>query len=145
MSTLVALPERVRLTRAEQITGHLAVGAAHLVTAALAARPERLRRLLAVLARRAAPATGDQAARARAVVTTLSPRCGSGYGCLPRSIATALLCRLSGTWPTWKSGVRFPPLTSHAWVEADGTPVGEDPPYIATFTTTLAVPPGGTP
>ncbi|MEU5437235.1 lasso peptide biosynthesis B2 protein [Streptomyces sp. NPDC020719] len=143
MSTVIALPERVRLTRTEQIVGHLAVGAAHLVTAVLGARPARLRSLLAVLARRVAPATGDQAARAREVVTTLSPRCGSGYGCLPRSIATALLCRLDGTWPTWKTGVRFPPLTSHAWVEADGAPVGEDPQYIATFTTTLTAPPGG--
>lgn len=143
MSTVVALPARVRLTRTEQATGHLAVTAAHLITAALGSRPARLQQLLVLLARRAAPATAEQAARARDVVTTVSPRCGSGYGCLPRSIATALLCRLAGTWPTWKSGVRFPPLTSHAWVEADGEPVGEDPHYTATFTTTLTVEPGG--
>ncbi|MGI5338885.1 lasso peptide biosynthesis B2 protein [Streptomyces sp. CA-181903] len=143
MSTVIALPERVHLTRTEQAAGHLAVGTAHLITAALGSRPARLRGLLAVLARQAAPATIEQAARARDVVTTVSPRCGSGYGCLPRSIATALVCRLAGTWPTWKSGVRFPPLASHAWVEADGAPVGEDPPFIATFTTTLTVEPGG--
>ncbi|GAA2931678.1 hypothetical protein GCM10020221_29340 [Streptomyces thioluteus] len=141
MSTVVALPERVHLTRTEQAAGHLAVTAAHLITTALGSRPARLKQLLDVLARRAAPATAEQASRARDVVTTVSPHCGSGYGCLPRSIATALLCRLAGTWPTWKSGVRFPPLTSHAWVEADGEPVGEDPHYIATFTTALTVEP----
>ncbi|MFC5724123.1 lasso peptide biosynthesis B2 protein [Streptomyces gamaensis] len=145
MSTVVALPERVRLSTREQAAGHLAVGAAHLITAVLATRPARLKTALALFAHRATPATTAQAARARTVVCTVSPRCGSGYGCLPRSIATALLCRLAGTWPEWKSGVRFPPLTSHAWVEADGAPVGEDPHTISTFTATLTVPPGGAP
>jgi len=33
----------------------------------------------------------------------------------------------------WQSGVRFPPLASLAWIEADGTPVTGDEAVIATF------------
>ena len=45
---------------------------------------------------------------------------------MPRSIATALLCRMSGTWPTWRVGVRtVAPFSAHAWVEAEGKPVDE--------------------
>jgi hypothetical protein len=53
----------------------------------------------------------------------------AGEGCLQRSLATALLCRLRGSWPTWCTGVRTMPFGAHAWVEADGVPVDEpDPP-----------------
>ncbi|MFH9561585.1 lasso peptide biosynthesis B2 protein [Streptomyces globisporus] len=30
-----------------------------------------------------------------------------------------------GCWPTWCIGVRTSPFAAHAWVEADGQPVGE--------------------
>ncbi|GAA2064464.1 hypothetical protein GCM10009801_09100 [Streptomyces albiaxialis] len=143
MSTLVALPEPVPLTITDRLTGHLAVTAAHLIATALGPRPRRLDAALRLLARRAVPATAAQTAHARDVVCTLSPRCGSGYGCLPRSLATALLCRLHGRWPTWKTGVRFPPLASHAWNEADGIPIGEDTAHIRTFTATITIPAGG--
>ncbi|MDX2819938.1 lasso peptide biosynthesis B2 protein [Streptomyces ipomoeae] len=142
MSTVTALPAPIALTLGEHLHGRVAIATAHLLTAALGTRPARLHQALTFLARGATPTPYVQAEHARNVVTTLSPRCGSGYGCLPRSIATALLCRQHGTWPTWTSGVRFPPLASHAWIEADGTPVGEDPAVIATFTPTLTVAPG---
>lgn len=142
MSTVTALPAPIALAPGEHLRGRIAIAAAHLLVGTLGTHPARLRQALIILARRAAPAPYEAAEHARNVVTTLSPRCGSGYGCLPRSIATALLCRLDGTWPTWTSGVRFPPLASHAWIEADGTPVGEDPAVIATFTPTLTVAPG---
>ncbi|WP_280261411.1 lasso peptide biosynthesis B2 protein [Nocardia wallacei] len=86
--------------------------------------PRRLRAVLTALRRGAAPADHAQALRARQDVIAVSTRC-SGQYCLQRSVATALLCRLHGTWPTWKTGVRTSPTAAHAWVEADGRPVGE--------------------
>ncbi|MFD0475475.1 lasso peptide biosynthesis B2 protein [Nonomuraea thailandensis] len=79
------------------------------------------------LARRgAAPATAAQAKAARDAVIAVSLSC-AGQGCLPRSIAAALLCRLRGTWPTWCTGVRVHPFAAHAWIEAGGRPVDEPP------------------
>jgi hypothetical protein len=46
---------------------------------------------------------------------------------------------ISGTWPTWRSGVRYPPLESHAWIEVDGRPVGEPAQAIDTYTPTVTV------
>ncbi|WP_260844853.1 lasso peptide biosynthesis B2 protein [Streptomyces sp. SLBN-31] len=54
---------------------------------------------------------------------------GREAGCLPRTLGAALLCRLGGTWPTWCTVVRVvPPFTAHAWIEAEGHPVGEGVP-----------------
>jgi hypothetical protein len=57
-------------------------------------------------------------------VVSVSTLC-AGQGCLPRSIAAALLCRARGSWPGWCVGVRTAPFAAHAWIEADGDPVGE--------------------
>ncbi|GAA3580872.1 MULTISPECIES: lasso peptide biosynthesis B2 protein [Streptomyces] len=91
--------------------------------------PRRMRAVLGVLRRGAAPATGAQAQQARDAMCAVSLRCTGPKGCLPRSLGAALLCRLRGTWPTWCTGVRVvPPFTAHAWIEAEGRPVGEDVP-----------------
>lgn len=91
--------------------------------------PRRIRAVLGLLRRGARPATVAQAAAARDAVCAVSLRCAGPYGCLPRSLATALLCRLRGRWPTWCTGVRaVPPFTAHAWVEVDGHPVHEGVP-----------------
>lgn len=58
-------------------------------------------------------------------MTTVSLRCASGHGCLRRSLAVTLLCRLRGTRVTWRVGFRSPPPQAHAWVEAGGEPVRE--------------------
>ncbi|MFE3022107.1 lasso peptide biosynthesis B2 protein [Streptomyces sp. NPDC059256] len=100
--------------------------------------PGRLRRLLETLRHGAAPATAGQALAARQAVVTVSARC-AGEGCLQRSVATVLLCRARGTWPTWCTGVRSDPFRAHAWVEVDGEPVGE-PPSTALFHRILTVP-----
>ncbi|MBT2387350.1 lasso peptide biosynthesis B2 protein [Streptomyces sp. ISL-11] len=89
--------------------------------------PRRIRRVLTLLRRGAAPATAEQALAARRRVVAVSARC-AGEGCLQRSIATALLCRLRGVWPDWCTGVRTGPFRAHAWVEVDGRPVGEPHP-----------------
>ncbi|MGP3966828.1 lasso peptide biosynthesis B2 protein [Streptomyces sp. 6N223] len=88
--------------------------------------PHRLRRVLLTLRRGASPAGAAQAQAARDAVCAVSLRCASPRGCLPRSLAAALMCRLWGTWPTWCTGVRaLPPFAAHAWIEADGHLVGE--------------------
>ncbi|MEU6549035.1 lasso peptide biosynthesis B2 protein [Streptomyces sp. NPDC046915] len=91
--------------------------------------PRRIRAVLGLLRRGAAPATTAQAQDARDAMCAASLRCAGPKGCLPRSLGAALLCRLGGTWPTWCTGVRVvPPFTAHAWIEADGRPVGEGVP-----------------
>ncbi|RKT85496.1 Transglutaminase-like superfamily protein [Saccharopolyspora antimicrobica] len=86
--------------------------------------PRRIRHVLAFARRGAPPATYAQASAARSAVIAVSTTC-AGKGCLPRSIATALLCRVRGCWPTWKVGVRAAPFGAHAWVEAAGCAVDE--------------------
>ncbi|MDX2692324.1 lasso peptide biosynthesis B2 protein [Streptomyces ipomoeae] len=104
--------------------------------------PARLGRLLRRVARGARPAGHDRALRARRAVTTVSAVCAGREGCLPRSVATALLCRARGEWPTWCVGVRSaPPFGAHAWVEADGRLVGEELPQ-GYFQVLIGVSPG---
>ena len=114
---------------------YLAVGAARL----LATRsPRRIRGVLGWLRRGARPATFEQAKAARDAVVAVSLVCAAREGCVPRSLATILLCRLHGQWPTWCVGARrLPPFAAHAWVEADGTMVDEDypPDYFRTLFT----------
>jgi hypothetical protein len=99
--------------------------------------PRRLRQILQLAGRGARPATEDEASRARVAVVTVSARC-AGQGCLQRSVATVLLCRLGGRWPDWCTGIRTRPFSGHAWVEVAGRPVGE-PPGLSEFTTVVAV------
>ena len=117
-------PRTVPLPR--RIVTYLVVGAARL----LATRsPRRIRAVLGWLRRGARPATFEQAKAARDAVVAVSLHCAAREGCLARSLATVLLCRLGGRWPTWCVGARrLPPFAAHAWVEADGIMVGEDYP-----------------
>jgi hypothetical protein len=89
--------------------------------------PRRIRRVLHLARRGAAPASADQALAAREAVLAVSARCAA-EGCLQRSLATVLLCRMNGVWPTWCVGVRTRPFRAHAWVQVDGRPVGEPHP-----------------
>ncbi|WP_371628256.1 lasso peptide biosynthesis B2 protein [Streptomyces sp. NBC_00341] len=101
--------------------------------------PKRLQAVLRAARHGAEAADYPTALQARQDVTAVSTLCSGRY-CLQRSLATALLCRLNGTWPTWCTGVRTPPFAAHAWVEADGRRVGE-PEDAATYRTMLTVPP----
>jgi hypothetical protein len=83
--------------------------------------------MLELLRRGAAPATYEQARAAREAVVATSVVC-AGEGCLQRALATALLCRLRGVWPTWCIGVRTAPFAAHAWVEVASEPVDEPHP-----------------
>lgn len=123
----LALPRRL-LVRAAVAVGYL-----------LAAQPpRRIRRVLGWLGRRAEPASFGEAKAARADVVSVSLACAGREGCLVRSIATVLLCRVQGKRPTWCVGVRrLPPFGAHAWVEVEGVPVGEPypPDYFRKFFT----------
>ncbi|PPS76503.1 MULTISPECIES: lasso peptide biosynthesis B2 protein [Streptomyces] len=136
MSMPVALAERRRLPVHRRILPLLAVGVARPLAKA---RPARLRTVLEFARRGAAPATAAQALTAREEVVSVSLRC-AGQGCLQRSIATALLCRMRGAWPTWCTGVRTHPFAAHAWVEAEGRLVGEGHPK-GHFKTLMSIPP----
>ncbi|EFC84379.1 hypothetical protein FrEUN1fDRAFT_2560 [Parafrankia sp. EUN1f] len=88
--------------------------------------PRRLRRVMEVLAAGTRPAGYGQTLAAMEAVTAVSRTCRGPAGCLPRAVATALFCRVSGRWPTWRTGVRVAgSFAAHAWVEADGLTVGE--------------------
>ncbi len=115
----------------------LAVGLARLLASL---PPRRIRAVLTLVRTHAAPATAAQTAAARAAVVTAGLG-QPGEGCLPRSIATALVCRFGGTWPLWCVGVHATPFAAHAWVAVDGEPIGEDfEPYY--FQPILMVGPG---
>jgi hypothetical protein len=117
-------PRSIPLPR--RIVARLAVAAARLLATQ---SPRRIRTVLGWLRRGVRPASFEQAKAARDTVVAVSLACASREGCVPRSLATVLLCRLRGQWPTWCVGARrLPPFAAHAWVEADGVMVGEDYP-----------------
>ncbi|QFG20276.1 lasso peptide biosynthesis B2 protein [Actinomadura sp. WMMB 499] len=100
--------------------------------------PRRMRRALLVIRRGTRPATLAQATAAREAVVAVSVRC-AGQGCLRRSLAVVLLCRMGGTWPDWCTGVRTEPFRAHAWVEAEGTAAGEHDDMLL-YAKTMTVP-----
>lgn len=126
-------PRSVRLRH--RVVVRLVVGVARL----LATQPfRRIRTVLSRLRQGARPASVEQTQAARDAVVAVSLACAGREGCVARSLATTLLCRLHGQWPTWCVGARrLPPFGSHAWVEAEGVPVGEDypPDYFRTLFT----------
>lgn len=88
--------------------------------------PHRLRAILGRISAGAIPASYAEARQVRDEVLTVSALCRGGQACLVRSIATSLVCRISGVWPTWAVGVlTAPPFSAHAWIEADGEIVDE--------------------
>lgn len=121
MSMLATAELQVALPWHRHVTARCAVTVARLL---VLLPPRRLHQALRAASAGTHPATAAEALAARQAVVTVSPRCG-GQGCLQRSAATALLCRLHGTWPDWCTGVRTQPFRAHAWVEAGGSAVGE--------------------
>ncbi|MBB1152649.1 MULTISPECIES: lasso peptide biosynthesis B2 protein [Amycolatopsis] len=121
MSQPTVVPHRIRLPLHRKLLPLLIVGLATVLTAL---SPKHLCAILRFARRGARPATFEQARFARRSVVAISLRC-AGDGCLLRSVAAALLCRVHGTWPTWRTGVRTQPFSAHAWIEADGQVVDE--------------------
>lgn len=121
MSMPVASESRSPIAWHRHVTARCVVVVARLL---VRMPPKRLRQVLEAVARGARPATAEQALTARTAVVSVSARC-AGQGCLQRSVATVLLCRLGGRWPDWCTGIRTQPFRAHAWVEAEGGAVGE--------------------
>jgi Transglutaminase-like superfamily len=124
LSVPISLPTQPQLPWWRRPLALLAVTAAWVLARQ---PPHRVRTVLSALCAGARPATYPQTQQAKNAVLATSTHCAGG-GCLQRSLATALLCRLHGTWPTWCTGVRTQPFSAHAWVEADGQPVDEPHP-----------------
>ncbi|MEU4805659.1 lasso peptide biosynthesis B2 protein [Actinosynnema sp. NPDC023587] len=136
MSVRNVVPDRVVLPLHRRALPLLAVAAA---TALTRLPPRHLCLVLERIRHRARPSTAAQATVARRAVVAVSLRC-AGEGCLPRSVAAALLCRLRGTWPTWRTGVRTDPFAAHAWIEAEDQVIDEIHP-AGHFTPMLTVAP----
>ncbi|GGM47287.1 hypothetical protein GCM10011608_35040 [Micromonospora sonchi] len=101
--------------------------------------PTAICRVLTVVVKGAKAADPQQVSYWRGAANTVSVRC-AGNGCLQRSVAVVLACRVFGTAPTWRTGFRPDPFVAHAWVEADGAPVDE-PPVVTHFHIVLEVAP----
>ncbi|MER7922643.1 lasso peptide biosynthesis B2 protein [Streptomyces sp. NPDC096057] len=134
MSMQVVGETGTRLPRHRQLSARAAVGAARVL---VLLPPRRLRQVLTVAARGSRAAGHAQALDARRAVVTVSARC-AGRGCLQRSVATVLLCRLRGRWPDWCTGFRTQPFRAHAWVEVGEQAVGESG-DVALFHTVMSV------
>lgn len=113
----------------------LAVSVARLI-ALLPAWP--MTQILVALSRDSRPSHVHEVSNLRSAICRSSVRC-AGQGCLQRSIAVFVACRLDGHTPVWASGFRVAPFAAHAWVEAEGVPVGE-PDEVAEFVVVLSVP-----
>ncbi|MFJ2620319.1 lasso peptide biosynthesis B2 protein [Glutamicibacter sp. NPDC087344] len=98
------------------------------------AKPYQIEKIQRFLSRRARPATAVEVSRAIDSVVAISLVC-AGQGCLPRSIAVSILCRMNGVWPEWCVGVRREPFMAHAWLEVNGEPIRE--PFPAGYLQTL--------
>ncbi|MGH3926671.1 MAG: lasso peptide biosynthesis B2 protein [Pseudonocardiaceae bacterium] len=139
MSAPIALAPPCALSAGERSVGLFAVTVASLLLMFTRARPNRLRRVLCLLEHGSIEAHPQRAERAWDIVTTVSLRCASGHGCLRRSLAVIVLCRLSGARVSWRVGFRSPPPQIHAWVEVGGAPIREtvDPRMIYTAIITV--------
>jgi hypothetical protein len=121
MTMPVTLEHGAPVSAWDRLLGRFCVAAAF---ALIKLRPARLRRVMELVRTGARPASEAEAYAARSAVVAVSVTC-AGQGCLPRSVATALRCRLSGVWPSWCTGALTEPFRAHAWVEVSGVPVGE--------------------
>lgn len=122
MNTLQILQSQANLPRHRAVVARFCVCLA-LVISLLP--PRWIRRFLGLIRVGAATACTTEVSLAREAVVSVSVLC-AGEGCLQRSIATALMCRMVGVWPTWCVGARTEPFQAHCWVEVDGHPVGEE-------------------
>ncbi|PVC85053.1 lasso peptide biosynthesis B2 protein [Streptomyces sp. CS131] len=104
-------------------------------------KPYVVRRVLVRLSKGAKAADAAEITTARDSVLASSLGLHGLRACLPRSLATALLCRFRGAWPTWCVGVRTaPPFAAHAWVEAGREMIGETGGYDS-YSRLFTVPP----
>ncbi|MFI6577592.1 lasso peptide biosynthesis B2 protein [Nocardiopsis sp. NPDC050513] len=92
-------------------------------------RPHRFARMvrLACVGRRFPPATDAQAQHVVHAVRRISALFPARWACLEQSVTAALLLAMVGRRAEWRHGVATDPVRLHAWIEADGYPVEEEP------------------
>jgi hypothetical protein len=140
MSLAAALHPAPRLSFPRRLEARTAVLAASVLSRWT---PRRIRTVLVRLSAGQRPATHHEAEQAWDAAVGVSLRCAGRRGCLVRSLAVVLLCRRRGAWVTWCVGVRDAgPAGAHAWVEADGRPVREQPGTAEAYRRVLSVGPG---
>jgi hypothetical protein len=72
------------------------------------------------------PATIDEASGACAAIDSCARWLPFRVACLERSVSAYLLLGIRGRRVGWHLGVRIaPPLVIHAWITADGQPIGQ--------------------
>jgi Transglutaminase-like superfamily len=128
MSTQMAL-DPAAPARGQRLVGTIGL----VIALALLRLPHRhVEALVARLARRAQPATADQAAAALAAVRRASWLHPARTACLEESLAAVVAVRLRGRRVDWCIGARTLPFAAHAWIEAEGMRIGQqhDRPYI---------------
>src|SRR6185295_8284889 len=81
-----------------RIVAHAGVGAARMLATQ---PPRRIWKVLGMLRHGARPSSVDEATAARDTVVAISLACTGPEGCLLRSLATVLHCRMRSQWPTW--------------------------------------------
>jgi len=86
--------------------------------------PSMIKKILVMIVRTGKRPSTGYVKHYRQLVASVSAFC-AGEGCLPRSIAIALVARMHGYGVTWCTGVKDRPFIAHAWVEVDGKPIGE--------------------
>jgi hypothetical protein len=118
------------------VQARLAILAAHGLTRL---PPGILERVMCKVVSRGEQPNPSVIARYRAAVVASSTIC-AGHGCLPRSVATALVARMNGYGVSWFTGIKDAPFTAHAWVAVDDHAVGE-PAEVTAFATVLSAVP----
>lgn len=138
MSVTMAAPHAVRMSRSQSARVFMLLV---LVIAALRALP--LRAVLATTTylnnRVHASASQDEALAVVRATRQAAAWWPGRAACLEISLTAAWLAALQGRTVTWCHGVQVRPYTFHAWVEADGLPVGE-PATTSSFLRTMAIP-----
>ncbi len=80
------------------------------------------------------PATREEAEAFVAAVRRSAHWFPGRAACLENSLAVALAALLTRRFVDWCIGARLMPYAAHAWIEVEGTPVGEpsepDRPYL---------------
>ncbi|MFD8499793.1 lasso peptide biosynthesis B2 protein [Amycolatopsis sp. NPDC059657] len=126
MSYTMTMPRRTRHDRASLRRRLLVRAVVWRALLASRRKPKTLQRVLTKASAGLPPVDHATAERVHREVVLASARCAGWRGCLPRSIAIALLCKREGGWPDWCVGVRAtPPFAAHAWLEAERRMVGE--------------------
>lgn len=136
MAIPVGPEDLIKITILERLRALFSVGVGSLV---VRMSPRKICYFLEWAGRNSDPVSAMQAQRARYAVCAVSVRC-SGMGCLLRSVSAFIYCRCQGISPDWCSGFRTSPFAAHAWIEADGRPIGE-PGSLSSFVTVLSVRP----